>query len=80
MTFRNLVRAAIPGPLPEKTDYLKFDNPYLVKYGEIVPKCGEPEWKHQICKCSQMCEYVCMTQLAEHIGMELAKLFIGMQF
>ena len=78
-TFRNLATASIPGPPPEIVDYRKCDNPYLAKYGDAVSAC-EPEWKHQIRKCSQMSQYVCVTQLVEHIVTESAKLFIGTQF
>jgi hypothetical protein len=76
---RDLAAAAIPGPPPEKVDYRKFANPYLAKYGDIMTKC-EPEWKHQIQKSSQMSQYVCVTQLVEHIVTESAKLFVGTQF
>jgi hypothetical protein len=79
MTFRTLAGTAIPGSLPEKVEYQKFDNPYLAKYGDVVSKC-KPEWKFQIKKCSQMSQYVCVTQLIEHIVMDSATLFICTQF
>jgi hypothetical protein len=57
-------------------DFQKFDNPYLAKYGDAISKF-EPEWKHQIRKCTQMSQYVCVTQLVQHIVTESSKLFIG---
>jgi hypothetical protein len=79
VAFRSLAGAAIPGKLPVKVDYRKFDNLYLEKYGDRITKC-EPEWKHQMRKCSQMSQYVCVTQLVEHIVTESAKFFIGTEF
>jgi hypothetical protein len=78
-SFRTLAEAAIPGPPPAIVGYRKYPNPYLVKYGDVTTQC-EPEWKHQIRKCSQMSQYVCVTQFIEHIVTESAKLFIGTQF
>jgi hypothetical protein len=78
-TFRLLASTALPGRPPEIVDFLQFDNPYLAKYGEVESNC-EPEWKHHIRKCSQMSQYVCVTQLVHHIVTESAKLFVGTEF
>jgi hypothetical protein len=78
-TFRTLAAAAIPGLPPEIVDYRKLKNPYLAKYGQAVSRC-EPEWKHQIRKCSQMSQYVCITELVQHIVTESANFFVGTEF
>jgi hypothetical protein len=41
---------------------------------------GEPEWKHQIQKVEQMSQYICVTQLVEHIVVESAKQFVSTKF
>jgi hypothetical protein len=78
-TFRSLAEAALPGPLPEIVNYRRHDNPYLARDGERETQ-GEPEWKHQIRKVAQMSQYICVTQLAEHIVVESAKQFVGTEF
>jgi len=56
-------------PLPPDTDYRKASNPYLSRYGA--------SWKDKIKSACTMSQYVCVTDMIQHIHDETAKLFDG---
>ena len=68
--FRDQAQTCHKEDRPAATDYRKAANPYLAKFGEA-------NWKKEIKKASFMTQYVCITEMVEHIVVESARMYKG---
>jgi hypothetical protein len=70
LQFRAEAQTCFNEDRPASTDYRKAANPYIARF-------GEDNWKEEIKKTSFLTQYVCITDMVEHIVFESARMFKG---